>query len=51
VGARILGFARLTFGYSKKFKHLIHSINLMMAHYNFFDSTEYTAKPAEAAWH
>ena len=28
-------FTRLTLGYSKKFEYLIHSINLMIFHFNF----------------
>jgi hypothetical protein len=28
-------FTRLTLGYSKKFEYLIHSINLMLFHFNF----------------
>jgi IS1 family transposase len=43
-------FTRLTLGYSKKFEYLIHSINLMVFHFNFchIHSTHGTT-PAQSA--
>jgi hypothetical protein len=41
---------RLTLGYSKKFEYLIHSINLMVFHYNFvWKHSAHGQTPAQAA--
>ena len=43
-------FTRLTLGYSKKFEYLIHSINLMVFHYNFCRThSAHRQTPAQAA--
>ena len=42
-------FTRLTLGYSKKFEYLIHSINLMLFHYNFiWKHSAHGQTPAQA---
>ena len=43
-------FTRLTLGYSKKFEYLIHSINLMIFHFNFMHvHAAHGQTPAQAA--
>jgi IS1 family transposase/transposase-like protein len=43
-------FTRLTLGYSKKFEYLIHSINLMIFHFNFVrNHSAHDQTPAQAA--
>jgi IS1 family transposase len=43
-------FTRLTLGYSKKFEYLIHSINLMIFHFNFVrNHSAHGQTPAQAA--
>jgi len=43
-------FTRLTLGYSKKFEYLIHSINLMVFHFNFVHiNAAHKQTPAQAA--
>jgi IS1 family transposase len=43
-------FTRLTLGYSKKFEYLMHSINLMVFHFNFIKlHSTHGQTPAQAA--